>query len=68
MIYLYWSSNGSSYIVVPRDKTVHRYIIWEVAQVVVEQKVMVSAWYVVRGVNIVFPPSIQICTSTTCVM
>ena len=68
MIYLYWSSNGSLYIVVPGDKTVHRYIVWVVAQVVVEQKVMVSAWYIVRGVHIMFPLSVQICTSTTCAM
>ena len=66
MIYLYWSSNGSSYIVVPGDKIVHRYIVRVVAQVVVEQKVMVSAWYIVRGMHVVLPLSVQICTSTTC--
>ena len=66
MIYLYWSSNGSPYIVVPGDKIVQRYIVRVVAQVVVEQKVMVLAWYIVRGMHVVLPLSIQIRTSTTC--
>ena len=47
-------------------KIVHGNSVRVVTQVVVGQKVMVSAWCLVRGMHVVLPLSVQIRTSTTC--